>query len=121
MMTHISFLATKTNQPFFILEANTPKRVLICTLDYCHSPDCGCIHTPPGNHSWPGTSIFLGIFWGSTNWPGSILHHGSQNHRLIEKFVLEGTFKGRLVPNALPWARTASTRPGCSKPHPAWP
>jgi len=26
-----------------------------------------------------------------------------------------------LVPTALPWAGTLSTRPGCSKPHPTWP
>jgi len=29
--------------------------------------------------------------------------------------------KHHLVPTPLPWAKTASTRPGCSKPHPAWP
>jgi len=28
---------------------------------------------------------------------------------------------GHLVPIPLPWAGTPSTRPGCSKPHPAWP
>jgi len=26
-----------------------------------------------------------------------------------------------LVPTPLPGARTPSTRPGCSKPHPTWP
>jgi len=26
-----------------------------------------------------------------------------------------------VVPTPLPWARTPSTRPGCSKPHPTWP
>jgi len=26
-----------------------------------------------------------------------------------------------LVPTPLPWAGTPSTRPGCSKPCPAWP
>jgi len=29
--------------------------------------------------------------------------------------------KDHLVPMALPWAGTSSTRPGCSKPNPAWP
>ena len=29
--------------------------------------------------------------------------------------------KDHLVPTPLPWAGTPSTRPGCSKPHPAWP
>lgn len=29
--------------------------------------------------------------------------------------------KDHLVPTLLPWAGTSSTRPGCSKPHTAWP
>ena len=29
--------------------------------------------------------------------------------------------KDHLVPTPLPWAGTPSTRPGCSKSHPAWP
>jgi len=29
--------------------------------------------------------------------------------------------RDHLVPTPLPWARTPTTRSGCSKPHPTWP
>lgn len=38
-----------------------------------------------------------------------------QNYRMVCTFVLDGTFKDRLV-QPLPWAGTSLTRSGCSKP-----
>jgi len=40
------------------------------------------------------------------------------NHRIIEWFGLEATFKDNPVPKTLPWAWKSSTRPGFSKAHP---
>ena len=41
---------------------------------------------------------------------------------IIDGFGLERTLRiNHLVPTALPWAGTPPTRPGCPKPHPAWP
>jgi len=42
----------------------------------------------------------------------------SQNHRMI--WIRKDRID-HLVPTSLPWAGTPSTRPVCSKPHPAWP
>ena len=42
-------------------------------------------------------------------------------HRIIEWLGFEVNLKDHLVPTSLPWAGTPSTRPSCSKPHPAWP
>jgi len=45
----------------------------------------------------------------------------SQNHRIMERFGLEGTLYIISFQPPLPWADTPSTRPSCSKPHPTWP
>jgi len=42
----------------------------------------------------------------------------SHSDRITEGLGLEGTFKHHPVQLLLPWARTSSTRSGCSKPHP---
>jgi len=42
----------------------------------------------------------------------------SWNHRIV---WVGRDLKDHLVPTPLPWAGTAYTRPGCSKPYPAWP
>ena len=41
-----------------------------------------------------------------------------QNHRAVWG---GRDLKDHLVPTSLPWAGTPATRPGCPKPHPAWP
>jgi len=42
----------------------------------------------------------------------------AQNHRMV---WVGRDLKDHLIPTPLPWAGTSSTRPGCPKPHPAWP
>ena len=48
----------------------------------------------------------------------------SNSHGIIEAWNglgWKGSSKDHLVPTPLPWARTPSTRPGCSKPRLTWP
>ena len=40
---------------------------------------------------------------------------------IIERFGLEGTFRGHLAQPPLQWARSSSTRSGFLEPRPAWP
>lgn len=46
-----------------------------------------------------------------------------QNHRITEclELHLKLDLKDHLVPSPMSWARTSSSRSGCSKPHPTWP
>ena len=44
--------------------------------------------------------------------------NSGETHRIV---WVGRDLKDHLVPTPSPWAGTPSTRPGCSKPHPAWP
>ena len=86
---------------------------IIQTLQYC----CSRLGTlsQPSQSPWELKYVLCFM---SYNCHASGLTTAFTVLRLIERFGLEGTFKG---PPPLPWAGTPSTRPRCSKSHPTWP